>query len=73
MSLPKWANAPTKTAKATSKGWVEHTGELLVSHKGLADKINALGGQTPSEIAVEAAEEGAEKVAKATSKKKKKK
>ena len=66
MSLPKWANAPTKTAKATSKGWVEHTGELLVSHKGLADKINALSG-TPTEIAVE----GAEKAVKATKKKKK--
>ena len=71
MSLPKWANAPTKTAKATSKGWVEHTGELLVSHKGLDAKIKALGG-TPSEIAVEGAELGAEKVVKATKKKKKK-
>lgn len=71
MSLPKWANAPTKTAKATSKGWVEHTGELLVSHKGLADKINALSG-TPTEIASEAAVEGAEEVVKATKKKKKK-
>jgi hypothetical protein len=42
MSLPKWATAPTKDAKATAQGWVSPKGELLVSHKGLADKVAAL-------------------------------
>ena len=72
MSQPKWATAPTKDAIATAQGWKSPKGELLVSHKGLDAKIKALGG-TPSEIAVEGAEVGAEKVSKAISKKKKKK
>lgn len=72
MSQPKWATAPTKDAIATAQGWKSPKGELLVSHKGLDAKIKALGG-TPTEIASEAAVEGAEEVVKATSKKKKKK
>lgn len=42
MALPKWATAPTKDAVATAQGWVSPKGELLVSHRGLADKVAAL-------------------------------
>lgn len=59
MTLPRWATAPTKTAKATAKGWVENTGELLVSHKGLDAKIEALNPKKAPKKApkVEVAEE----------------
>lgn len=42
MSLPRWAKAPVEGATATEKGWVSPKGELLVSHKGLKSKIDAL-------------------------------
>jgi hypothetical protein len=42
MSLPKWATAPTKDAIATAQGWKSPKGELLVSHKGLDAKLDAL-------------------------------
>lgn len=51
--LPIWAKKPKHKMKvvATSKGWVvEKTGEVLVSHKGLNEKLKSLHDEMQSSI-----------------------
>lgn len=46
-SLPRWATPPLVSAVATDKGWIDsNTEELLVSHKGLIEKLKVNGYET---------------------------
>jgi hypothetical protein len=57
MSLPRWATAPTKDAVATEQGWKSPKGELLVSHRGLKSKIDALAPKKAPKKAAKKVEE----------------
>lgn len=59
MTLPRWAAAPQAGAVATEKGWVSAKGELLVSHKGLKSKIEALAPKKAAPKATKAKKEEA--------------
>lgn len=42
--MPRWSRKPAANAIATDRGWETPKGELLISHKGLRDRLNTIAG-----------------------------